>query len=580
MAIVFVNRFGGRGPGWCALALGAIPVTWAHFARAGAFELGATTIVVLYLILGTILNVVMQSERTARQKAEQNALTASRQAELLEKEIAERKTIEQELRRAEASLRARETDLRDHQEELLLALDAARMGTWSLNLSNREVTWSPIAEAMLGYAPGEFPGGFESFVAMVHPEDRADIIDSISSRLTDRPQQHSHQFRVVWPDGSIHWLESKGKPFFDAGGKPIRMIGVTMDITERKEAESKLRTRESQLSGILNNASAAIYLKDADGRYLLTNRRHDELCSPDGESVVGKTTEEVFPESLARAFRAADEKVWQTQTPLDCEEFANHPDGLHTYRSVKFPVTDETGKMVALGGISTDISDLKEAHEALKAEQALLRNLIQVQENERKLVCFDIHDGMIQSVAGSMMLLEGYGQSQPAADGSAVITDVIQNLRLAVNEGRRVIRGVRSTVLDEVGLVLAILDLVDHMSDSELAIEFVHDGDFSRLPKNVETAVYRVTQEALTNARKHSGSQRVRIELTLCDDTVRVEIRDYGCGFNVKTSRHDALGILGMTERMRLLGGQCTIHSEIGTGTQVAAWLQVDPSER
>jgi|GEM_PF-903401 PAS domain S-box-containing protein len=580
MAIVVANRLGGYGPSWLALLLGAIPVACSQYMRTGLYDLGATVIIIVYVILGAILNNVMQSERVARQDAEQNAANALQKQQLLEREIAERTVVEQELRKAEVALRAQQTELRDNQEELVLALEAAHMGTWSLNLSTKEVQWSKTAEAMLGFVPGTFSGTFDAFMSVVHPDDRAAIIDSITARVRDRlSQQQNRQFRVVWPDGSIHWLESKGKPILDADGSPLRMIGVSMDITDRKEAENKLRTRESQLSGILDNASAVIYLKDVNGRYLLVNRRYRELFDHDNECIIGKTDLEWFPAPLAKAFQDADNRVWQTQAPFDCEEIAPHADGPHTYRSIKFPVRDESGNMIGLGGISTDISNLKDAHESLKAEQALLRNLLHVQENEKRLICYDIHDGMIQTVAGSIMLLEGYLKAHPLLDGSTVLNEAVSHLRSALHEGRRVIRGVRSTVLDDAGIVEAIEDLIDQMPASGIEVDFVHRDSLDRLPRNIETAIYRVTQEALTNARKHSGSDRIRIEMSRVNGRVRVEVRDFGRGFEMKKPRREALGILGMTERIRLLGGECTIESEIGTGTKVTAWLPTDGDE-
>ena len=181
-----------------------------------------------------------------------------------------------------------------------------------------------------------------------------------------------------------------------------------MDVTEHKTAEDSLRTREAQLSGILDNTSAVIYLKDADGRYLLTNRRYQNLFQQDARrdhrqegfgGVPGRLSLDKFRESDCEGLAGA-------KSARSFEEVAPHDDGLHTYRSVKFPVRDESGKMVALGGISTDISDLKAAHEALKTEQELLRNLIEVQEKEKQFLCHEFHDGLIQYAFGSAMLLE------------------------------------------------------------------------------------------------------------------------------------------------------------------------------
>src|SRR6185295_10088315 len=186
------------------------------------------------------------------------------------------------------------------------------------------------------------------------------------------------------------------------------------------------------------------------------------------KSLIGNTDKDCFPEPIARKFLESDAKVWQKQIPLDFEEVAPHDDGLHTYRSVKFPVRDETGKMIALGGISTDISDLKEAHESLQKERELLRNLIEVQEKEKQFLCHEFHDGLIQYAVGSLMSLEGYRNTHTLTEASAIIDAVIDSLRKGVDDGRRVIRGIRPAVLDDSGLEAALEDLIGQFSTSEM----------------------------------------------------------------------------------------------------------------
>ncbi len=343
------------------------------------------------------------------------------------------------------------------------------------------------------------------------------------------------------------------------------------EIAERKEAEDKLRTRESQLSGILDNTSAVVYLKDSDGRYLLANRRYLALFQQDGDTIIGKKDTAIFPDQIAHNFQESDARVWQAQTSLDFEEVAPHADGLHTYRSVKFPVRDEMGKMIALGGISTDITDLKIAHDALKKQRELLRNLIDVQENEKQFLCHEFHDGLIQYAVGSQMLLEGYRDEHPSSDAAAVIDTVIGNLRKGIDDGRRAIRGIRPAVLDDSNIKAAIHDLIDQFSASEMMVTFNCDPKIGLLQEPVQTTIYRVVQEALNNATKHSGTDVVRIELNKSNGDVLLEIRDFGCGFDVKGVRTRGFGLLGMSERVRLLGGECSIRSEMEAGTTITA---------
>ena len=214
------------------------------------------------------------------------------------------------------------------------------------------------------------------------------------------------------------------------------------------------------------------------------------------------------------------------------EEVAPHADGLHTYRSVKFPVRDESGEMIALGGISTDITDLKASQEALKSEQELLRNLIEVQEKERRHLCHEFHDGLIQYAIGSLMTLEAYRAKHPASETSAMNDKLIGFLRKGIEDGRRVIRGVRPAVLDDSGLEAAIEDLIEQYENSGIHITSDCAPELGRLPEMIQTTVYRVVQEALNNAKKHSGTDVVGSRLKKANGDLHLEIRDFGCGFD------------------------------------------------
>lgn len=142
------------------------------------------------------------------------------------------------------------------------------------------------------------------------------------------------------------------------------------DLREQRAARAQLqksaadlRAGEFRLQAIIDYCPAVIYVKDLEGRYLLTNRRHETLFHLPRDQAKGRTDLEIFPPDIARAFMANDRKVLAAGKAMESEEVAPHDDGLHTYISVKFPLRDEAGRIYALGGISTDISQRKRAEE-------------------------------------------------------------------------------------------------------------------------------------------------------------------------------------------------------------------------
>ncbi len=133
-----------------------------------------------------------------------------------------------------------EQALRDSEQRLRIALEAGSMGTWEWSLETNSVVWSPGLEKIHGREPGSFTGDYRSSLDDVHPEDRERLEASISRSL-ETGEDHQIEYRILWPDGSTHWLEARGKVFFDEDATPKRMAGVCVDITERRRTEQALR---------------------------------------------------------------------------------------------------------------------------------------------------------------------------------------------------------------------------------------------------------------------------------------------------------------------------------------------------
>ena len=345
------------------------------------------------------------------------------------------------------------------------------------------------------------------------------------------------------------------------------------EIAERTIAQRIVGASESRFQAIINNTSAVIYLKDWEGRYLLVNRRYEELFNVTQQQIVGKTDAEVFPSEVVAALQANDRQVRDTKQALEFEEVVPHADGPHTYVSVKFPIFDPAGQCNAVGGISTDISDRKRAADVLEQEQEMLRHTIEAQDQERQLIAYEIHDGLVQYATGALMQLESVQGHLNSAALAEQIEKVVDILRKTVDEGRRIINGMHTTVLDDCGIVAAVHQLIEDDERAHVQVDFVKDEGLGRMAHRIELALYHITQEALTNAHKHSQSSKVRVELSRREDRVRLEVRDWGVGFTPPANPKGVHGLRGMTERARIAGGRCTIENACGGGTQVVVDL-------
>jgi len=210
--------------------------------------------------------------------------------------------------------------------------------------------------------------------------------------------------------------------------------------------------------------------------------------------------------------------------------------------------------------------------------QDLVRQLQVAQEEERRRVAYEIHDGLAQVAASAHQHLQTFADyhAPASAAGRNALDVTVDLVQRTVREARRLIAGLRPTALDDFGLGTAIRLEVEALRSEGWQVTYEEDLGEERLPSTLETALFRVTQEALTNVRKHAGRAQVVVTLEQHDDNVRLEVRDFGRGFSphVGSDRPrpgERVGLLSMQERVALLRGQCTVTSQPGAGTQVIA---------
>jgi PAS domain S-box-containing protein len=231
------------------------------------------------------------------------------------------------------------------------------------------VWWSPRLKIMLGYTDEEFPDVLESWASRLHPEDADRVFATLTAHI-ERRDPYDVEYRLLTKAGEYGWFRARGQAIWDETGRMTRMAGSLQDVTDRKLTEVALRRSEQLLQDVINNTTAQIYVKDTDGRYLLTNRQFEQRFSLTTDQIVGHTDHEIFPRDIADAFRANDVTVLERNTPVEFEEYAPHSDGLRASATVKFPLRDHSGKPYAICGISTDITKWKRVEDELRVNDA------------------------------------------------------------------------------------------------------------------------------------------------------------------------------------------------------------------
>ena len=255
---------------------------------------------------------------------------------------------------------------------------------WISDPSNHKLVYvSQTFADIWGRNPQDLYDHFETWIEAIHEDDRARVAKDFFENIL--AGTYDAEYRIMRPDGSIRWIRDRGKPL----GVGTLVAGIAEDITERKQAEEALRESEERLQAIMNRAPAAIFIKDRDGRCLFMNDECARVLGLDRTQVKGKTEYELYPAELAKQFRTNDRVVWDSGQGHVLEEHVPQSDNLHTFVSNKFLLRDTNGHPYALCGIATDITERKQAEEALRRAHEELehrvaeRTIELTQSNER-----------------------------------------------------------------------------------------------------------------------------------------------------------------------------------------------------
>jgi PAS domain S-box-containing protein len=311
---------------------------------------------------------------TMADRLQQQAQHLQRSHDRLEQRVAER-TAElnaeiAERRHAESALRERDAAL--HRAHVMTRLAHVITGPGGTFMS-----WSDTLPPLIGLTSERMPGSTRAWLELLHPEDRA-IFRNAAISAGASGKRTDVEYRLRRADGQWVHVSQVIEPILDSAGPdgPTRWFCTLQDVTELKRMDQALRESQQLLRAIIDNSAAAIYVKDLDGRYLLVNRRYLDVFHLNEEQVVGHADSELFPKELADAFRAMDQRVAAAGGPLIEEEVAPHDDGLHTYVSMKSALRDASGRVNAVFGISTDITERKRSEDALRASEERTRLIV------------------------------------------------------------------------------------------------------------------------------------------------------------------------------------------------------------
>ncbi|MCX5723592.1 MAG: PAS domain S-box protein [Nitrospirae bacterium] len=273
--------------------------------------------------------------------------------------------------------RLTEAALTQSEERLRLALAAANQGLYDLNVQTGACIVSQEYALMLGYDPAEFRETNEAWRERLHPDDREKVYRVYADYVAGRCKEYRVEFRQRTKSGGWKWILSIGRLVaHSADGQPLRMLGTHTDITERKQAEDRLAEAHTMLNLVLDNIPLYVFWKDRTSTYLGGNTLFAQAAGVrDPQALTGKTDFDLAWKNLAELYRADDRTVMETHTPkLNFEESLTTPDGNDLcIRTSKVPLENQEGTVFGVLGIFEDITERKQAEQALRISEEQLR---------------------------------------------------------------------------------------------------------------------------------------------------------------------------------------------------------------
>jgi PAS domain S-box-containing protein len=507
--------------------------------------------------------------------------------------ITEQKTIERAMRESE--------------ERFRLATAAGDVGIWDWDIRANRVSWSDTIYRIYGLRSGDFPGTVEAFTALVHPNDLAVVEDAIRRALNDLAS-YDLEFRAIRPDGKIVWISTKAQVVRDGSGLPSRMLGASVDITERKAAEEAIRKSEQHFREMADAAPAMLWVTDNLHETIFISRGWREYTQQEKDAGLGfGWTDAVHPDDRADATEifldaAARRESFALQYRLrrydgeyrwvlDAGRPRFAPDGtwvgyIGSVIDIHERIQAEEQLRVFAGRLESLVDErthaLVKSHERLRA---LATELNLAELRERKRLATELHDYLQQILVLAKLKVGQQKRRAPQAMNGPLLEELDTLLSDALKYTRSLVADLSPPVLRDHGLVASLRWLIEYMTKYDLRVTVEGpDREATPIPDDQSSLLFQSVRELLINTSKHAGTLDAHVVVEEQNGWISIEVRDQGVGFDeraltAETSDHGTLsskfGLLSIRERMRALGGAFEIRSSPGLGTTAFLHLPV-----
>jgi PAS domain S-box-containing protein len=417
----------------------------------------------------------------------------------------------------------------------------------------------------------------------IHPDDLQKCLNTYTQAF-DRREEFKMEYRLRRSDGEYRWIVDKGIPRFNADHSFAGYIGSCVEVTDVKRMEEALGQKEKDLLEAQRLAGVGSWQWHLGNDTVTWSEELYRIAGLDPAlpAPAYKEHSSLFTaESWDRLSRAVEEAL-RAGTPyeLDLEMF--RPDGTKRWvRSRGEAQRDNAGSIVRLRGTAQDITDRKQTEKELSGVSG---RLLEAQEQERRRIARDLHDDISQRLALLVHDLGGLKDDLPgsAAEARSRVLEIGKRASEICGDIQAISHRLHSSKLQYLGIAAAAKIFCKEFSEHEkLEIDFNSVDIPPAVPDNISLCLFRVLQEALHNAAKHSGVSRLEVNMRAASSEIQLTIRDRGVGFDPEeVSKRRGLGLISIRERVGLVGGTFSILSKPQSGTEIRVRVPLSVGEQ
>lgn len=488
--------------------------------------------------------------------------------------------------------------LQESEERLRLALSAAEMGTWRVDLKTNLDTRDSMLNKILGLEEIETTQPFYDSVQRVHFEDRMQV-EKLFSEAQKNREIYDAIHRIVRPDGSIRWIRDKGKVICDNENNAIYMTGTVIDITDHKRIEEALHEASERLRLALDAGRFGVWDWDIVRDQLTWSERLFEMYGISKNEFGGRIkdfSKYVHPDDQAHVETAIKHALDDDNGTYEIEFKIIRQDNqtarwLYMRGQVFY---DLDGEPVRMLGATLDITDRKLSEQSLQEHKNELEETIDkrtrelrelsahlqtIREEEKATIAREIHDELGGTLTALKIDLAWIGNKLSNLNSIAKekIESMLNLVDSAIQSTRRIQSELRPTVIDDLGLIPAIKwQTNEFQKRTGIKCKLALPEHKPPLPSTMRVALFRILQETLTNIARHSHAKQVTVSLSLDEDTITLAISDDGSGIDIHQAKQPGkYGIRGILERVHHLGGEVKIEGHPTKGTSITVRVPI-----